>query len=137
MVSLLSGVLYQSPTFLKRVRASTIGSPTPYTVKVKNFGIDNAKGTRSDSNAIFTFAVRSDGSRAIVNTQHHPGGEEVSRIVDFAQGGRVEVGDLWEIKTSWRSETKPNPLTWLRDARKHCTLNLLGDRFAEGETYLG
>lgn len=58
-------------------------------------------------------------------------------MVEYAAGGRVAVGDLWDIKTTWKSRTKPIAANWHRDPRQNCMRSLSGAPFAAAESFLG
>lgn len=132
------GLFVNGRRALTKAQAATVFQVTPYTVKIRHAVVNQAKGTRSEPGATMTIAVRSDGSRAIVNTTRYAGGYDVSRVVEHASGGRVELGDMWDIKTSWKSREKPTLAKWYRDPKQNCLLSLAGERFTSTtESFLG
>ena len=87
---LATGLIYQG--FGYRAFAAGSTKVTPYTVKLKHTLLDG-KGKILPLQAIMMVAVRSDGSRAIVNEVTRVEGTEVERSVQPASGGHSDVGD--------------------------------------------
>lgn len=98
--------------------------PIPYTVKLKSTVLDS-EGKLLPADVTMTVAVRSDGSRSVVHSQVRPTGPEVTRNIHFSSGDLITVGDLWDIKTSWR-RPRPDITKWHRDPGMKCTVSLAG-----------
>jgi hypothetical protein len=114
-----------------KARAASLSLPAPYTVKLRQTVVSSSGAAFPE--AFQTIAVRSDGSRAIVMAQSHAIGQEVNRGIEFAAGGRLEIGDLWDIKTSWPKKRLPPVAQWHRASDQNCLVSLAGTPMQGGE----
>lgn len=130
LAAVLTGMLVWNLSI--RVKAASTPLPTPYTVKLRQTVVD-AAGNALTSDTIQTVAVRNDGSRAVVMETSYREGREVLRYIEFASGGRVEVGDLWDIKTSWPKAKLPPVQDRYRAAQSDCVSTISGKQLLRGE----
>lgn len=113
-----------------KASAAKAVTPVPYTVKLSS-AFRPLNGTPSDGPAaVFTFAVRSDGSRVSVGEIRHPKGPEVQRNVELTDGNRFMSADLWGVKTTWGKRPRSLPATWHRNPARDCLFSLAGGKMS-------
>lgn len=126
------GVIWSNQLPFGRLFAMTAPAATPYTVMLRE-SVTDATG-RETRNAIWTFAARSDASRVYATRRNVSTGRVDSRrYIELATGDRIQIGDLWEIRSSVHMSKHALPLQWHRDPKSNCLKNLAGIPVAKDE----
>jgi hypothetical protein len=120
----LSAHLLRHSYFVARAQFAT--PPTAYTVILTDSTYyPNGKLGRTGQ---YIYAVRSDGSRMYMMSS--PPFE--SRTIEFANGNKVRVGSMLEIKSSGRNMAGTYPARWHRDPKSQCLRSLAGTSLVSG-----
>jgi len=129
--------LFVSRFLRSQFSAGASSAPTGYTVTLRQL-VHGKSGDDVIPNAFTTIAVRRDGSRAMVfDRRHANGSNEQTRNLELSTGGRFTIGDLWNVKTSWKRPAV-NTSSWHRDPSRQCTVSLAGTPIrSSSETAVG
>ena len=113
--------------------AVNISSPFTYTAILRETRFDgkgNSKETLTN-----TWAVRSDGSRALLSGPLPGSPNPAARLVDFSDGRKVSLDDKSGKKST--TFTSSGSANWIRDAGSNCTNSSAGQPAASGDRFAG